>query len=424
MRVPYELPVSVDEEDMLNKNVSDVLAIVTLVLLSGVSGCHGQRQQSSMDNIPTARVALAQVSQLSGTLHVAGEFLPYQEVEVHAKVAGFIRRIHVDIGDRVHSGQLLAELEIPELNAQVSGAQAGIARSSEEIKRTRSMVARAEADHHALHSAYLRLQQVSVENPGLIAQQELDDARARDSAAESQVEAAKSEMLAQQEGYLAARSEHLQYASMAEYARILAPFNGVITWRYADKGALIQAGTTNASSMPVVKIAEVDHLRLRLPVNESLAGEIHAGDRAEIHVEAIHKEMVGVVVRTTGELDPATRTLQVEIDVDNRSGQLTPGMYAEIDLHPGGPSNLTSIPVTALMKSGGVSTVLVVNSSGQVEERKVQTGIETSDQVAVVAGLRSGEHVIRANLSSYHPGERVRELLDKATGNGNGKGDR
>src|SRR5579884_1765704 len=131
-------------------------------------------------NVPRAAVASVKRGAITNTLSIAGEFLPYQEVELHAKVAGYIRKINVDIGDRVRAGQVLAVLEVPELNAQVEGAGAAVRHSREEIVRARNEVARAEADHAALHAAALRLRDASKARPGLIAQQELDDSEGRD----------------------------------------------------------------------------------------------------------------------------------------------------------------------------------------------------------------------------------------------------
>lgn len=381
------------------------------------AGCH-QKTPVQTQTV-SAPVATVVSGPLVNTLQVAGEFLPYQEIELHAKVSGYIRKINVDMGDRVKNGQLLAVLDVPELSAQVTGAQAGIDRSKQEIERTRSMVARAEADHVALHAAFVRLQQASATSPGLIAQQELDDARARDSSSAAQIDAARSELAAMQQGYRAAQSEHMHYASLADYARITAPFAGVVTWRYADKGALIQAGTSNASSMPVVKLAEVDHLRLRIPVQESLAGQVSVGSKAKIHVAAIQKDLEGIVTRSTGELDPTTRTLQVEIEVDNTSGQLTPGMYASVTLTLNQDARLLSIPVTALTHTTNDAWVLVVHPDGVVEKRTVQTGMETADRIAIASGLRPGEQVIATNLSSYQAGEHVRAVASNTEGKGN-----
>ena len=380
--------------------------VFLFVLVSFSMGC--RRSQPAVQNaLPAAVVVHAGRSPLSNRLEVAGEFLPFQEVEIHAKVAGYIRKIHVDIGDSVHVGQLLAELEVPEMTAQVEGAQAVVQRSQEDILGARSAVARAAADYAALHAASERLKQASDARPGLIAQQELDDAEAKDLSAKAQVEAARSELASKEQSLGAAQADHRHYASLADYSRITAPFDGIVTWRYADTGSLLQAGTSNSGSMPVIKLAQVNILRLRLPVPESLAGSVHIGDTARIHVQAIGEELNGKVVRTTGELDLATRSLQVEIDLDNKDGKLTPGMYADVTLDVQRSGNGLTIPVEAVDRSQTAPFALVVNGQGRIEKRPLRLGMETARLIEVTDGLREGERVVVANLSSFFAGEAV-----------------
>src|SRR4029077_3339474 len=137
---------------------------------------------------------------------IAGQFIPYQNVDLHAKVAGYIRQINVDIGDRVHRGEVLAVLEIPELVAQVDEAQATVRRAEQEIQRARGDVLRSEADHVALHSNAARLVNAAKDRPGLIAQQEVDDATAKDRASQAQVDAAKSALAAAQQQLAVAKA--------------------------------------------------------------------------------------------------------------------------------------------------------------------------------------------------------------------------
>lgn len=398
-----------------------------LLLASGTVSIGCRQSQSLGDaTLPAVAVARAQRAPLSNRLEVAGEFLPFQEVEIHAKVAGYIRKIFVDIGDRVHAGQLLAELEVPEMTAQVEGAQAGVQRSQEEILRARSAVARAEADHAALHAAAQRLQQASQARPGLIAQQELDDAQAKDTSSGAEVDVAKSELSVMEQALGAAQAEHRHYASLADYSHITAPFDGIVTWRYADTGALIQAGTSNAGSMPVVKLAQVNVLRLRLPVPESLAGYVRIGDSARIHVQANEEQIVGKVVRTTGELDLATRSMQVEIDLPNSDGKLTPGMYADVTLDIRRSANGLTVPVGAVDRSQSAPFALVVNAEGRIEKRMLKLGMETPSLVEVTDGLKEGERVVVANLSSFSPGEAVeaRETGNRTEKMNAGNGDK
>jgi RND family efflux transporter MFP subunit len=380
------------------------LRILPLTFLCSFAfGCHRSTDQPAATEAPVAPVVVASRRPLENKLQVAGEFLPYQEVELHAKVAGYIKHISVDIGDRVKAGQVLATLDVPELVAQEQGASAGVRQTQEQITQSRSELLRAQAQAGALKAAADRLRQASAAQPGLIAQQELDDANARDRAAEEQVDAARSSLQATQQQL---------GVSQAGYSRITAPFSGVVTWRYADTGALIQAGTSNASSMPVVKIAEVDILRLRLPVPESLTSFVHLGDTAQIQVQALNKTFTGTVQRDTASLDPSTRTMQVEIDVPNATGELDPGMYAQVTLDVKQAPNALVVPVQSVDQTQGQPFVLTVDASNHVQKRIVKTGIITANLVQILSGLQQGDKVIAANLSAYQPGELVTPQAD------------
>jgi RND family efflux transporter MFP subunit len=375
--------------------------------LIALCGCNHSVQQPAGSTNPIAPVVSASRATLANTLTVAGEFLPYQEVELHAKVAGYIRSIHVDIGDKVKQGEVLVVLDVPELQAQVQGAQAGVRQSQAEILSSTSDVARAKANYVALHAAAERLQQASDARPGLIAQQELDDARAKDQAAAAQVDAANSALNAMQQQLGVSQAQRQQVTTMEEYSRIVAPFTGIVTWRYADTGALIQAGTSNAGSAPVVKIAEVSTLRLRLPVPETIAPYVRDGDSATIRIDALGRTISGKVTRSTGALDPSTRSMQVEVDVPNADGSLTPGMYAQVTLNVRRAGDALVVPIQAVDTSGPQPILLVVNAQSRVERRAVQTGIATANRIEVLSGLREGEQVIVANQASFQPSELV-----------------
>ncbi|MGA8540400.1 MAG: efflux RND transporter periplasmic adaptor subunit [Terriglobales bacterium] len=385
------------------------IALIALGMGAAVGCGHSSGSQTSVSADAATPAAVVQVRRvpLSNTLSIAGEFLPYQEVELHAKVAGYIQNINVDIGDRVHKGQVLAVLEIPELTAQLQAASAGVRHSQEEISRSQNDVSRAEADHAALHAAATRLRQASEARPGLIAEQELDDATAKDRSTAAQVDAAKSALSAARQQLEVSQADREHYAALSEYSRITAPFDGVVTWRYADTGSLIQAGTSNVSSMPVVKLSQVNVLRLRIPVPESLAASVHDGEPADIRVQATDEHFSGKVVRSTDSLDRSTRTMQVEVDVPNADYKLTPGMYADVALRVQNDPNALTLPLQAIIRGENKIRVLLVNSQNHVEEREIRTGIEGSDRIQVLSGLNEGDRVIVGNLGSYRPGQHV-----------------
>jgi RND family efflux transporter MFP subunit len=380
------------------------------VCIGAAAGCGhsgGSSPSVSADAPVPAAVVQVRRSPLSNTLSIAGEFLPYQEVELHAKVAGYIRNINVDIGDHVHKDQVLAVLEIPELVAQLEAASAGVRHSQDEITHAQNEVSRAEADHEALHAAATRLRQASEARPGLIAEQELDDAVAKDRSTGAQVESAKSALSASRQQLEVSQADRQHYAALSEYSRITAPFDGVVTWRYADTGSLIQAGTSNVSSMPVVKLSQVNVLRLRIPVPESLAASVHDGEPADIRVKATDEHFSGKIIRSTDSLDRSTRTMQVEVDVPNQDYKLTPGLYADVSLRVQNDPNALTLPLQAINRGADKTTVLLVNSQNHVEEREIHTGIEGADRIQIVSGLNEGDRVIVGNLGAYRPGQHV-----------------
>jgi multidrug efflux pump subunit AcrA (membrane-fusion protein) len=227
--------------------------IAAVVLFYFLHGRHGDESAANQaaPAIPSVSVATARSGFIANQLTVAGVFQPYQEVDVHGKVSGYIRRIYVDIGDRVHQGQTLAVLEVPELQAEVAGAQAGVTQTQQNIIRLQNEVARERAGYAAVHASYVRLKQASDQQPGLVAAQELDDALAKDQAAASQVDAAKSAVAAAEGQLGVSRAANLRVSSMEKYATITAPYTGVVTMRYADTGALIPAGTAEGLNQAV-----------------------------------------------------------------------------------------------------------------------------------------------------------------------------
>lgn len=390
----------------------------SLAVLLSIAGCRSDSKASDANAAeePSANVVAATRGSIVHTLNLAGQFQPYQVVDVHAKVSGYIRHIFVDIGDRVHQGQVLAVLEVPELDAQLRGTVAELARSKDEITRAQHEVSRAQSEHAAIHSDYQRLKQASAAQPGLIAQQELDDAQSKDLASEAQVDAAKSALSAATQQSEGAKADNERVGDLANYTKVTAPFDGVVIWRSADTGALIQAGTSSdTQSLPVVKLSQSNLLRLRLPVPEDAVEFIHEGAIVSVNVDAIHRSFQGKVIRFTRNLDPATRTMETEIDVENKNLSLTPGEYANTTLELERHDNVLTIPVQALIQTGAQASVLVVDPSHHVQIRKVVTGLQGSNLVEVKSGLAEGDLVITGGQSNYQPGEAVVTNLQKSS---------
>lgn len=388
--------------------------VAVLALVFFVFRPHHVPKVEAAQGPPAAEVATVQSGSISQVLTLAGQFQPYQVVKIHPKVSGYIQHIYVDIGDIVHRGETLAVLQVPELQAQLQGTVFSISQTKDDIVRAENEVQRTESRHVALHDEYERLVRASKAQPGLIAQQELDDAQAKDLSSGAQVDAAKSALAAARQAAEVARSNYMRVKDLHEYTDVVAPFSGVVTWRYADTGALIQAGTnSDTQSLPIVTLSQSDLLRLRVPVPEMDVRYVHIGEPMQVTVGAIGKSFVGKVVRFTRNVSLATRTMETEIDVKNPDLSIDPGMYANTQLQLAQLSNVPTIPVGALILRGNKDEVEVLDSSNRVQMRTVQVGLQGSLLAQIKQGLQPGDRVIIAAQSKYQPGEVVTPVMHR-----------
>lgn len=359
---------------------------------------------------PTVAVATVKTEDLSRALVLTAEFKPYQEVDVMAKVAGYIKKINVDVGDRVKEGDLLATLEIPEMKDDLNRASAAVERSNADVTHANDEVRRAESAHTIAHLSYTRLQEVAQKKPGLIAQQEIDVAQSKDLEAEAQVSAAKSALAAAREQVHVNNSDVEKVHTLMDYTKVTAPFTGVVTMRYADTGSMIQAGTASQTqAKAVVRISQNSLLRLILPVPESAVPTVRIGQQVEVKVPTLNRTFPGKVARFSGKLSMATRTMDTEVDVPNDSLILIPGMYAEVNLTLNRHNAVLTLPVMAVDTDGEKSgRVMVITPNNRVEVRKISLGLETARSIEVVSGLNEGDTVVLSGRSSLQAGQEVR----------------
>jgi RND family efflux transporter MFP subunit len=390
-----------------------ILAIgMAFPVVTSLVACHPADSKSKAATVPSAKVATAQRGDISHVLTLAGQFQPYQVVDVHPKVSGYMSRINVDIGDVVHQGQTLAVLEVPELKAELQQTVFQLQQSKEEIAQAQHEIDRAEAVHAALHAASERLKQAAEGRPGLIAQQELDDAQAKDLSSEAQIDAAKSAMAAAQQHANAARSDNQRIAALENYTNVTAPLDGVVIWRYADTGALIQGGTnSNDQALPIVRLSQSNLLRLRIPVPEDDVKYVHVGDQLQVRVDAIGRSFTGKIVRFTREVNFETRTMETEVDVENKDLSIAPGMYANTLLQLGHVTNVVTIPVEALVLNGQQETVYVLDDSNRIHTRSVAVGLQGSKLAEITSGLNPGDRVVIGGQDKYQEDEEVSPLL-------------
>jgi len=387
---------------------------LALPVAFGITGCKSKEStsQARAADIPSAKVAAAGRGNIAHTLSLAGQFQPYQVVDVHPKVTGFMVKINVDIGDRVRKGQTLAILEVPELNAQLKGTVFEMQQAKDDLLRTQHEIKRVEAIHSALHADYERLLETSKAQPGLIAQQELDDAQSKDLSSESQVDAAKAEAAAAEQHTEVAHTNNDRVQALQNYTNVVAPLDGVIVWRYADTGALIQSGTnSNEQDIPIVKLSQSGLLRLRMPIPENDVRYVHIGDAMQIRVDAIGRSFTGKIVRFTRDVNFETRTMETEVDIENQDLSIAPGMYANTQLQLAHAENVVTVPTDALVIAGNKQNVYVLDGNNRVHIRDVEVGIRGSKLAEIKSGLAPGDRVIVGGQEQYTEGEEVSPIL-------------
>jgi RND family efflux transporter MFP subunit len=402
--------------DLLTPSFGFALAAIAVTLAScgrndvAEAGAAG----SGQSNLPEVAVTKVKRKPMARYLTISSELVPFQEIDVYAKESGFVSKLNVDYGSHVKKGQLMAVLEIPELQAQLQEDQAAIKNASDQVTDAEHQLGRVEAQHKVLHLQYDRLNNVSNSKPGLVAQQEVDDAQGKDLAAEAQVESAKSSLQAAQSQMAVAQSKLAHDKALFDYSRITAPFTGVVTQRYANFGTLMQGGTNSPQALPLVRLSQEDLFRLVIPVPESYVRYIKVSDQVKVRVPSLDRDFPGHVARFSVEVAGSTRTMHTEVDVPNPQGVLIPGVYAEATLTLENRGDALVVPLQAMNEQGDKATVLIVDQSNAIQSREITLGIQSDNDAEVLSGLRPGDLVVISDRSGLRPGETVRPKLTEA----------
>jgi RND family efflux transporter MFP subunit len=370
--------------------------IVRCAALLLAAGCSGSTEARKEPAAPATKVAVVRAERqpLARTITLAAGLEPYEQAPLYAKVAGYVASIAVDIGDRVDEGQVLATLEIPEMAQQYVQAESQLAEQ-------RAEVAKAEAEA-ALRRVMLERSR-GLRAKDAVTEQDLDQARAEAAKANAELALARARANSGE-----ARLAELR--ALMEYARLSAPFAGIVTQRFVDRGALVQAATASSGVSPVVVVARTDTLRAFVDVPEPEVPFVDRADPAVLEVASLPGRLFeGAVTRFAGALDPGSRTMRTEVDFPNLDGTLLPGMYGTmtiaVETHP----NALCLPDAAVRREKAQAIVYLLDGDRAVE-RAVTTGFAADGRVEILAGLAEGERVVgsaAAGLSDGTPVEVV-----------------
>lgn len=371
-----------------------------------VQGCRSAPPPTA--SVPVVPFAVAGPEHLENNLVLSAEFRPFQEVDVLAKVAGYVRAINVDIGSHVAQNAVLATLEVPEIQDDAAKAKAGVAAAEANITTAQAAVKRAEAGANIANLSFQRIRDVASRDKGLVPRQEIDVAQSRQLEATALLASANSSLKAAEQNKAQSESEYARAEAMMQYATIRAPFTGVVTKRYANTGSMIQAGiSSQTQAMPVARLAQNNVLRLVLPVPVSAVADIRNGQTVDVEVASTGRTLHGKIARYADTVQTATRTMDTEVDVANPDGSLVPGMYAQVHLHLANLAAALSVPLDAVDGLGTSVQQAYVVRDGVVHLVTVKVGLQTPSRVEILSGLQAGDKVIVGRHTGLSDGEKV-----------------
>lgn len=363
---------------LLNSLTACIIVSATLTGCSSGADKDGDKKDTTVEEAPAKEVFQLQKGRINGALKLPGELIAYQQVDIYAKNSSFVKKLYVDVGSEVKQGQLIAQMEAPELTSQLAAAQ--------------SRLKAQEATYIASKANYDRLYQTS-QTPGTISQNDLDQALARQNADHAQLEAAK--------------ASYQEIAATRDYLEIRAPFSGVISARNVNTGAYV-GPSGKGSEFPMFTLQTQDRLRLVVSVPEAYTGYLTNGSTISFTVRALpNQKFSAKATRLAGALDAKLRSERVEMDVYNDTKKLLPGMIAEVDMPAPAKDSTFIIPKSALVNSTQKIFVIRVNNN-KAEWVDVKYGREADGKVEVFGNLNVNDTIVKTASDEIRDGSDIK----------------
>jgi RND family efflux transporter MFP subunit len=397
-----------------NSTVRNLILLAVVILIGvfviGYLPRH-RRQLQLIAEADTQKEALPEVSfvpvtraSVTGNLVLPGSIQAVTEAPVLARAEGFVIKRYVDIGDRVTAGQLLAEIEAPDLDQQVRQAQASLQQARADLERATASLEQGQANESLAKITAGRWE--SLTRQGIASKQDNDQYQAQYVAQVANVRALDRAVAVAKSSIDAASANVDRFTDLKSYLKVKAPFAGVITLRNVDVGALVNSGNTL-----LFRIAQTNPLRTYLNVPQSSASDVHVGQIAMLSTSDLpERKFPGSVARTANSLDPATRTLLVEIHVANPNGKLMPGMYAQVDLNLPRKDPPLLMPSDTLVVRPEGTMVAVLSPENVVHFQRITVGRDFGDRIEVLSGMIEGQKVIVNPNDSVQEGVKVRPV--------------
>ncbi|MGA2214886.1 MAG: efflux RND transporter periplasmic adaptor subunit [Bryobacteraceae bacterium] len=357
------------------------------------------------DALPDVTVVAARIASSMGDLVLPGNIQAVTEAPILARASGYVQRRYVDIGDRVTAGQLLADVEAPELDQQVRQAQAALEQSQADLERAHAALEQGKANESIAQVTATRWD--NLVKRGAVSKQENDQYQAQFQAQAANVKALERAVDAAKGNIAAMQANLARLTDMQGYLKVRAPFAGVVTLRNVDVGTLVNTGSTL-----LFRIAQTNLLRTYLNVPQSSASDVRVGQSASLATpELPERKFSGAVTRTANALDPASRTLLVEVQVPNPEGKLLPGMYVEVDLHLPRKDPPLLIPSDTLSVRPEGTLLAVLDSDNRVHFQRVVIGRDYGSNIEILSGLSAGQRVVANPNDAVQEGVKVHPVM-------------
>jgi len=357
------------------------------------------------DSLPDASVVVAKTASSIGDLVLPGNIQAVTEAPILARAEGFVEHRYVDIGDRVTAGQLLAEVQAPDLDQQVKQSQAAVVQSQADLERASAALEQGKANESIAKVTATRWD--NLVRRGAVSKQENDQYQAQYQAQSANVKALERAVDAAKGNIAAMQANVGRLTEMQGFLKVRAPFAGVVTLRNVDVGTLVNTGSTM-----LFRIAQTNLLRTYLNVPQSSASDVHVGQTASLATpELPERKFSGAVTRTANALDPSSRTLLVEVQVPNPENKLLPGMYVDVDLHLPRKDPPLLLPSDTLTVRPEGTMVATLDANNAVHFQRVVIGRDYGSSIEVLSGLSAGQRVIANPNDSVQEGVKVHPVL-------------
>jgi RND family efflux transporter MFP subunit len=384
--------------------------LVLLIAIGAVPRLVRQREalaavQESPVTHPVVTIIHPQKGQATSELLLPGNIEPLYRAAVYARTEGYIERRNVDIGSIVKTGQVLAVISTPEVDQQLLQARATLAQSEASLQQANAALQQSKAN--AELARLTKDRDLPLGQQHAISQQIVDEVVQAYSARVADVSAAEANILAAQANVTANRANVARLEQMRGFERVVAPFDGVITARNAERGDLVSTGSA-AAGKPLFSIAQSGTLRIQIDVPQSEAVNIQDGQQAFVTVrERLGRVYAGTVVRSAASLDSAARTMLTEVQVDNGDGSLLPGMYAQVKFALAAQRTSLIIPTSSLVIDHSGMRVITVQNNDQIHFVPVVIGRDMGTQVEILSGIHASDALVASPSDLLHEGQDI-----------------